>query len=102
MRIERLLTQEAMIEPFLKEANGDLFYGPTEYRKCRLETGLDISIGKGSAGVVDQERASALMFTVGERIPDRSVVTVDGQKMTVIRCREMRGFKKSHLEVYLE
>lgn len=100
--IEHFLRQDAEIKPFVCEANGDLVYGPIEFRACRLETGLDISIGKGSPGVVEQVQASAMMFTIGDPIPDRSIVTVDDRKYTVIRCRVMQGFHYDHLEVYLE
>ena len=99
--IDYFLRQDATIKPFLREANGDLYYGPEEHRKCRLETGNNLSSGKSAPGVVEQVTASAMMFTTGDSIPERSLVKVDNAEYTVLRCRVMHGFQ-THLEVYLE
>lgn len=99
--------QVATITPFIREGSGGPIYGQPEVRKCRMERGkhlgrADTPTSGGSAGTVDQTIANARMFCTGAPIPERSLVSCDGQDFIVINCDVMTGFADNHLEVYLE
>ena len=101
--IDFLLTQEAVVTPFLREAGGEDIYGDPETRKCRLQLGPDLEhTYKNPDGTFDQVLARGKMYCTGEPIPARSKVMADGEEYIVLTCYRARGFKASHLEVVLE
>lgn len=101
--ISYLLCQTATITPFIREGAGEPIYGDPETRPCRMERGLHLQhTYKNPSGSLDQSPANAKMFCEGEKIPERSLVTCDGQTFVVINCEVKNGFADNHLEVYLE
>ncbi len=101
--IDFLLTQTASIEPWVREASGEDIYGTTETRKCRLQRGRFLeNTYKNPDGALDQVVGRAKMFCTGTPIPERSVVTVDGEEFIVISCYRAYGFSEDHLEVVLQ
>lgn len=100
--IEAFFCQEATIRPYLREGSGEPIYGETETRPCRMERGRKIKTTyKNPDGQIDQVVAEAKMFCVGSPIPEKSLVTCDGQEFVVIQCKVLNGFYDHHLEVYL-
>lgn len=100
--IEAFFRQTVTVTPYIREGNGEPIYGAAETRKCRLERGRHIQTTyKNPDGQIDEVVANAKMFCTGNPIPEKSLVTFDGQDMTVIRCAVMNGFNDHHLEVYL-
>ena len=103
--ISFLLCQTATITPFLREGAGEPIYGEPETRPCRMERGKHLNAQNSfihPSGTYDQVTANAKMFCEGEAIPERSLVTCDGQTFVVINCEVKNGFADNHLEVYLE
>ena len=101
--IEAFFTQTVTIKNYVRQGSGEPIYGKMEMRKCRIESGLNMkTVYKNPDGQIDQTVASARMFCVGPPIPPRSIVTFEGQELTVINCRDHGGFANDHLEVYLE
>lgn len=97
-----LLTQTAEIQAYKGYRNGDDAYAEPETRKCRVQYGkYNRHLYKDPSGEAETITANAKMFTTGDPIPPRSIVTVDGQRMTVTDCYIARGFSADHLEVYL-
>ena len=102
-RIKFLLRQTATIRPWIRSANGEDIYGAEETRKCRLQRRRDLEhTYKNPAGAMDQVVARAKMFCEGEKIPERSIVTVDDSEYIVIECYRAFGFSEDHLEVVLQ
>lgn len=99
-----LLTQTAVIRPWVRYANGeDIYAEEREERPCRLQAMRDLETTyKNPDGQVDQVIGRAKMFCTGDPIPERSIVTVDGQEFTVLRCYRAWGFTFDHLEVTLQ
>lgn len=100
--IELLFTQEATIKPFVREGSGVPVYGTEETRRCRMERGKHLTVRDAGAGTTEQSTANAMMFCTGDPIPERSLVSCDGQDFVVINCEVLHGFADHHLEVYLE
>jgi len=102
--IEWCLRQECIIKPWIRVANGEDIYGQEETRKCRVQNGAYLRhTYQNPSGVLDQVEAHAKMFCVGEKIPTRSVVTIDGEEYIVIKCYVAHGLNgPDHLEVYLQ
>ena len=101
--IRFLLRQTATIRPWVRYANGEDIYGKEETRKCRLQRTRDLEhTYKNPAGTMDQVVARAKMFCTGDQIPERSIVTVDGQEYIVLECYRAFGFLEDHLEVRLQ
>lgn len=91
------------IQPFVRAGSGKPIYGTTETRNCRFEVGANLETTyKTPSGAIEQVRAKAKMFCSGDTIPDKSIVTFEETDYTVISCRQKKGFRASHLEVYLE
>lgn len=98
-----LLNQEAIVIPLRKETFGETLYDEPYYVKCRIDTGKKLVKAITVHGDVEAVVANAIMFVVqDEIIPPKSIVKGEYRDYVVIRCDEMRGFNKSHLEVYLE
>lgn len=98
-----LLTQTVTILPFIRDGCGEPIYGNPEVRKCRLEYGkIQHGVSLGASGYVEEQRAGARMFCLGEKIPIRSIVTYKNQDYIVTQCRILNGFADDHLEVTLE
>ena len=103
MLIDFLLCQTCTIKPWIRYANGEDIYGEPEERKCRFQRTRDLEhIYKNPAGGMDQVLARAKLFCTGDTIPERSIVTVDGQEYIVLECYHARGFNADHLEVALQ
>ena len=103
MLIDFLLRQTCTIKPWIRYANGEDIYGEPEERKCRLQRTRDLEhTYKKPAGGMDQVLARAKMFCTGDTIPERSIVTVDGQEYIVLECYHAHGFNADHLEVALQ
>lgn len=101
--IDFLLTQECTVKPLKGIVNGDPVYGTEEIRKCRLQRNRNLPVSiRTVSGTIDNVEARAKMYTVGESIPTRSLVYVDGQKYIVLNCYTARGFDVDHLEVDLQ
>lgn len=101
--IDMLLTQSAVITPFIREGNAEPIYGESEVRPCRMERGKHLNhVYKNPSGALDEVAANAKMFCRGGYIPPRSLVVCDGQEFVVINCEVKNGFADNHLEVYLE
>lgn len=103
--IDIFLNQEAVIKPYIREANGEPVYGEPEQepRKCRMNHNRNLQTTyKNPDGQIDQVLVSVTMFCTGAPIPPKSRVTCEGEEYIVIRCRPLKGFEASHLEVYLE
>ena len=98
-----LLRQEAAITPWVRYANGEDVFGKPETRKCRLQRTRDLEhTYKNPDGTMDQVIARAKMFCTGDPIPERSIVSVDGQEYIVLECYRAFGFGEDHLEVTLQ
>lgn len=101
--IDFLLTQTAVIKPWIRQADGEDLYGDEQIRKCRLQRGRFLEhTYKNPSGALDQAPAKAKMFCTGSPIPERSIVTVDDEEYTVVSCYRAYGFAEDHLEVTLE
>ena len=100
--IEALFTQTATVIPFVRDGAAEPIYGESTSRKCRIERGKYLTNVGGASGTIDQVTANALMFCVGEQIPERSKVIFDDREFTVINCAVMHGFADNHIEVYLQ
>ena len=97
-----LLRQTATVRPWVRYANGEDIYGEPETRPCRLQRSRDLEVTyKNPDGTIDQVLSRGKLFTTGEPIPERSIVTVDGQEYTVLSCYRAFGFAEDHLEVTL-
>ena len=51
--------------------------------------------------VLEEVDAGMLVFMTGEPVPINSRVTVGGRCLRCIKCTEMSGFSRSHLELVL-
>lgn len=101
--IRFLLRQNATIQPWVRYANGEDYYGESESRMCRLQRSRDLEhTYKNPNGGMDQVLARARMFCEGEPIPERSKVTVGGEEYIVLECYRAFGFGEHHLEVVLQ
>lgn len=101
--IDFLLTQTAVVTPWVRYANGEDVYGIPERRACRVHYMRDLETTyKNPDGTIDQVIARAKMFCTGPSIPERSKVEVDGKEFIVLRCYHARGFHEDHLEVTLQ
>lgn len=101
--IEWSFRQTAIIRPFVCQGNGGPVYGNEEMRKCRLQRGNHLSELKSTIyGSGDVSKANALMFTTGEAIPERSIVTVGDKEYIVLGCTVMTAMRDHHLEVVLQ
>lgn len=98
-----LLRQTAVIQPWIRSANGEDIYGEEEIRPCRLQRSRSLqNAQKYENGTMDQVVARAKMFCVGDTIPERSIVTVGDKEYIVIECYRAFGFNEDHLEVVLQ
>lgn len=101
--IDVFLRDDVTIKPYIREASGEPVYGESFTRKARLSAGRNLQTTyKNPDGQIDQVLVSATMFCTGSPFPPKSVVTFMGVDYIVIRCRPLKGFESSHLEVYLE
>lgn len=101
--IDAFLKWTAQIKPYLRDAGGEILYGETESRKCRMQRGGNLrTTYKNPDGQIDQVIANAKMFCTGEPIPTKSIVIFEGKEYVVMRCDVATGFSDNHLEVYLE
>jgi len=104
--IELSFRQTATIRPFIRHGNGGAVYGPNEERRCRLQRGNHLqdlrSLKDTNYGSGDVSGANALMFTTGDAIPEKSVVTVNGEEYIVLGCTVMTAMRDHHLEVILQ
>ena len=101
--ISPFLTEEIIIEPYVRMGGGQIIYGEAETRPCRIEPAPKTKVVyKNPHGSLVETTAGALVFCEGDAIPINSRVTVKGHEMRVIQCSLMRGFGRHHLEVSLE
>ena len=101
--IDFLLNQTAIVTPWERYADGEDIYAEAEERPCRISHRENLETTyKNPSGQIDQIRANAKMYCKGEKIPERSLVSCDGEEYVVVKCYRARGFAESHLEVYLQ
>lgn len=101
--IDFVLTQEAIVTPWLREAEGEDIYGEPETRKCRIQHGDHLRhTYVNPNGAFDQVEARAKLFCTGDPIPTRSIVECEGERFIVLDCYIAHGFQASHLEVTLQ
>lgn len=101
--IEPLLIHQATITPYIRQGSSGPLYGDPEVRHCRMEPGIQNKVVyKNPSGSIQETVAGMLMFCLGDPIPVQSRVVWEGREMRVIRCQEMMGMGRHHLEVDLE
>ena len=100
--IEFFFRQTATIQPFVRDGGAVPIYGAATTRPCRLQRGKYLYSYGGADGTTDQIVGKAKMFCVGDPIPNRSIVTCDGQEFVVLDCAVKNGLADHHLEVLLE
>jgi len=72
--IDIFLNQEAVIKPYIREANGEPVYGEPEQepRKCRMNHNRNLQTTyKNPDGQIDQVLVSVTMFCTGAPIPPK-------------------------------
>ena len=100
--IDRFLNDSVIVTPYSHQGNGEPVYGKSEYRKCRIQTGLHLETTyKNPSGQIDQVIANAKLFVSGDPIPPASLVLHERTEYVVVGCDVKRGFGPSHMEVYL-
>ena len=101
--MDALLIHRATLYPYLRQGSGGPLYGAPEERQCRMEPGFrDKVVYKDASGIIHETVSGMLMFCRGDPIPVLSRVIWEGLEMRVVRCREMMGMGRHHLEVDLE
>ena len=100
--IDAFLTEPILVEDYLREGSGRSLFGPAEERRGRVEPAWQEKIVyKNPSGLLEEVDAGMLVFTTGPAVPINSRVTVGGRCLRCIKCTEMSGFSRSHLELVL-